>query len=54
MTLATDKKKASVYMDEGLKRDLGKLAKLQSRSVSNLIELLCKEAVIKAKKEGGI
>ncbi len=54
MTLATDKRKASVYMDEDLKNDLEKLAKVESRSVSNLIELLCKEAVVKAKREGRI
>ena len=54
MALATDKKKASVYMDEDLKGDLEKLAKVERRSVSNLIELLCAEAVERAKKEGRI
>ncbi|MGL4618724.1 MAG: ribbon-helix-helix domain-containing protein [Chroococcidiopsis sp.] len=50
----THKTKVGTNLDEDLKNDLEKLAKVESRSVSNLIELLCKEAVVKAKKEGRI
>jgi hypothetical protein len=54
MILATDKKKASVYMEEALKADLEKLAKARRRSVSSLIEILCDDAVKAAKKSGEI
>ena len=41
-------------MGEELKLDLEKLAKAERRSVSNLIELLCADAVEKAEREGRI
>jgi hypothetical protein len=52
MTLATDKKKISAYLDDNLKADADRLAKLEKRSLSNLIEVLLQEAVDKAKHEG--
>ena len=52
MTLATDKKKISAYLDEELKTDADKLAKLEKRSLSNLIEVLLQDAIDKAKQEG--
>ncbi|URD50733.1 hypothetical protein [Chroococcidiopsis sp. CCNUC1] len=52
--MATDKKKLSVYVTEEVRKDLEALAKLESRSISNLLESLGKEAVRKARKEGKI
>ena len=52
MTVATDKRKISAYLEDSLKEDAEKLAKLQKRSLSNLIEILLQEAVDKAKSEG--
>jgi hypothetical protein len=52
MVLVTDKKKVSTYLEEGLKQDAEKLAALESRSLNNLIEVLLKAAVDKAKAEG--
>ena len=51
MTLATDKKKISAYLDEKLKEDAEKLARTQRRSLSNLIEVLLESAVSEAKKK---
>ncbi|MBD2316704.1 ribbon-helix-helix domain-containing protein [Phormidium tenue] len=52
MTVATDKVRVSTYIEDGLKPKLELLAKVRKRSVSNLIEVLCQEAVDKAEKEG--
>ncbi len=52
MTVATDKVRVSTYIQEDLKPDLEALAKVQKRSLSNLLEVLCQEAVDKAKKDG--
>ena len=51
MTLATDKKKISVYIDEELKLKAEKLAKLEKRSLSNLLEVLLQQAVDKAEED---
>ena len=52
--MATDKKRMSLYIDELLKADLEALAKVERRSVNNVIELLCEDAVNEAKKQGRI
>lgn len=52
--MPTTKKKLSLYLDETLKLETEKLAKAESRSVNNLIEVLLKEAISKAKEEGKI
>jgi predicted transcriptional regulator len=54
MTVATDKRKVSAYLPDDLKEDADKLAEAESRSLSNLIEVLLKQAVEKAKAEGRI
>lgn len=46
------KVRMSLYLPEELKAKLEKLAELESRTVSNYIEALCKEAVDKAVNEG--
>lgn len=48
--VTTDKKRVSLYVDEELKADLELLAKARKRSLSNLIEVICQEAVDEAKK----
>ncbi|MEA5595767.1 ribbon-helix-helix domain-containing protein [Rivularia sp. UHCC 0363] len=52
--MVTDKKRVSLYIEENLKIELEKLAKVRKRSLSNLIEVLCEEAVRQAKKQGEI
>lgn len=52
MTVATDKVRVSTYIEDELKPKLEMLAKVRKRSVSNLIEVLCQEAVDRAEKEG--
>ena len=52
MTVATDKVRVSTYIEDALKPRLELLAKRRKRSVSNLIEVLCQEAIDKAKKDG--
>lgn len=53
-TVATDKKRVSLYVEEQLKQKLEALAKARKRSLSNLIEVLCQETIIKAEQEGEI
>lgn len=50
--VATDKSKLMVYLDPEYKRLLEKLAEHHSRSMSNLVEVLVKQAVDQAVKEG--
>jgi hypothetical protein len=52
--MPTNKGKVGVYLDKNLKAELEKLAAYESRSVSNFVELLIKDAVEKAKSEGKI
>jgi macrodomain Ter protein organizer (MatP/YcbG family) len=52
--VTTDKKRVSLYIEEDLKIELENLAKVRKRSLSNLIEVLCEEAVQQAKKQGEI
>jgi len=52
--VTTDKKRISLYVEEQLKADLEALAKTRRRSLSNLIEVLCQEAVEHAKQNGEI
>lgn len=54
ITVTTDKKRISLYVEERLKVELEALAKSRRRSLSNLIEVLCEEAVDKARQEGEI
>lgn len=50
--MPTSKAKVGTYIDPELKEALERLAALESRSVSNLVELLIKDAVSKAQAEG--
>lgn len=52
MTVATDKRKVSAYLEEEIKEKADRLAKLESRSLSSLIEVLLKDAIRKAEDEG--
>lgn len=52
MAVATDKRKISAYLDSDVLDEAQKLAKLESRSLSSLVEVLLKEAIRKAKQEG--
>jgi predicted transcriptional regulator len=47
----SDKIQVSVYLDKQLKERVAKLARKQRRSVSNLIEVLCEQAVEEAEQE---
>jgi len=51
-SVVTAKKRHSLYLEENIKTDLDRLAKLRKRSVSNLIEVLCQEAIASAKESG--
>lgn len=51
-TMPTNKAKLGVYVDKELKAGVEKLAEMDSRSVSNFIELVLKELVANAKAEG--
>lgn len=46
------KKRISLYLDEALKSDLERLAKIRKRSLSNLIEVLCEEELERARNNG--
>ncbi len=48
------KKRMSVYLTPSLKEELAKLAKVKSRTISNMVEVLIVEAIEKAKTEGEI
>jgi hypothetical protein len=52
--MPTSKAKVGTYIDQELKDALEELAELESRSVSNYVEILIKEAVAKARSEGRI
>lgn len=53
-SVVTAKKRISLYLEEGLKEELEKLAKVRKRSLSNLIETCMDEIAKKAKQEGEI
>lgn len=53
-TMPTNKAKVGTYINQDLKTELEKLAELESRSVSNYVEILIKQAVASAKSEGKI
>lgn len=48
----SDKKRISLYLDEALKSDLERLAKIRKRSLSKLIEVLCEEKLERARNNG--
>jgi CopG-like RHH_1 or ribbon-helix-helix domain, RHH_5 len=50
--VVTDKKRISLYVEENLKIDLERLARVRKRSLSNLIEVICEEIVLQAKRSG--
>lgn len=52
MTVATDKIRVSTYVEPELKRQAEKLAKLQKRSFSNLMEVLLEQSVAEAIEKG--
>jgi hypothetical protein len=52
--MATNKKKLSLYVQEEIKQKLTQLARARRRSVNNLIEVICEEAIAKARKDGEI
>jgi hypothetical protein len=54
MTVPSKKKRITLYFDDDLKADLEAVAEVESRSVNNLLEVVCKELVRKARMEGKI
>ncbi|MBD2359556.1 hypothetical protein H6G41_34305 [Tolypothrix sp. FACHB-123] len=52
LSVVTAKKRMSLYLDEALKSDLERLAKIRKRSLSNLIEVICEEELERARKSG--
>lgn len=50
--VVTKKPRVSLYIEDSVKQDLERLAKLRKRSLNNLVELLCEEAIREAKKTG--
>ncbi|KGF71349.1 hypothetical protein DO97_19675 [Neosynechococcus sphagnicola sy1] len=50
--MATEKIRTSIYLKEDLKKELERLAKVERRSLNNLIEILVEDAIEEAKKEG--
>jgi len=52
ITMAKQKVRMSLYLPDELKTKVEKLAEMESRTISNYIESLCREAVDKAIKEG--
>jgi len=50
--MVTKKPRVSLYIEELIKSDLERLARVRKRSLNNLIELLCEEAVKLAKESG--
>jgi hypothetical protein len=53
-SVATDKSKLMVYLDPTYKKGLEQLSEVHSRSMSNFVEVLIKEAVDKALRDGVI
>lgn len=54
MTLATDKKKISAYLDEDLKDAAEALAKSRGMSLSTLVAFLLSKEVREARKTGEV
>ena len=52
LLVTTHKTRISLYVEEWLKVRLGQLAKVRRRSLSNLIEVICEEAILKAEERG--
>lgn len=52
VAVPTDKRKVSLYIEDSLKQSAEMLAKIERRSLNNLIEFLLQEAVEDAKKQG--
>lgn len=50
--VVTRKNKVSAYLPDDLKSDADRLAEVEKRSLSNLIEVLLQDAVDKAKRDG--
>jgi uncharacterized protein (DUF1778 family) len=52
--VATDKARLMIYLEPDYKRLLEQLAEVHSRSMSNFVEVLIKEAVDKAIRDGAL
>ncbi len=52
ISMAKQKLRMSLYLPDELKAKVEKLAEMESRTISNYIESLCREAVGLAIKEG--
>lgn len=50
--MPSDKPRVTLYLDEEIKADLEKLAKLNDRPVSNFVLTLIKQAISEAKEQG--
>jgi hypothetical protein len=50
--MVTKKPRVSLYIEDSVKQGLERLAKLRKRSLNNLIEVLCEEALKEAKESG--
>ncbi len=52
LLVTTNKTRVSLYVEEWLKVRLDQLAKVRRRSLSNLIEVICEDAVLRAEETG--
>jgi CopG-like RHH_1 or ribbon-helix-helix domain, RHH_5 len=50
--MGTSKKRISLYLGDGLKEELERLAQTRYRSLSNLIEVMCKKEIEQAIESG--
>jgi hypothetical protein len=50
--MTTGKKKVTVYLPDQIYDDAWKLAEVESRTMSNMVEVLIKRAIAQAKSEG--
>jgi len=52
MTMSTDKIRVSTYVEPELKRQAERLARIQKRSFSNLLEVMLEQSIAEAIEKG--
>ncbi len=50
--MATDKERVSLYLEKSTKEKMTELARVERRSLSNMIEILCEKEIRRARGEG--
>lgn len=50
--MATDKERVSLYLEKSTKEKITELARVERRSLSNMIEILCEREISRASDEG--